>query len=55
MYVGEGNYDGVANNDDVDRWTALELAHFCQRWTDIQTDRLIDRHSDLKAEYTNDG
>ena len=27
MYVGEGNYDGVANNDDnIDRWAVIKLA-----------------------------
>ena len=31
MYVGEGNYDGVANNDDMDKRAALELAPFCLR------------------------
>ena len=31
IYDGEGNYDGVANNDDVDKREALELAPFCLR------------------------
>ena len=31
MYVGEGNYDGVANNDDMDRWAVIILATFCSR------------------------
>ena len=46
MYVGEGNYDGVANNDDVDRWVAVELAPFCSRWYDDHDDDNDDDNQD---------
>ena len=25
MYIGEGNHDGVANNNDMDIWTSGQL------------------------------